>query len=231
MLGIGLGVTAIQQGSGLVDDGGAGLPEGALAYADLKNGTYFYQGNTLDDFLAANEAWGSYDISMVVAGTGLKSPDGNNIGPVFAAGLTTDILATGFSIVARYNITTSSPDSQTGLSFAVMDIDTFSPAWFYNAYTINSDIVYVRFAVLGEGGFDIRTPSTQAQGQHSAGITFDSSGTSGTIVEGGDTASSDATLSGTPNTIGITIGGDAVLESFAIYVPPKTLAELEALSA
>jgi hypothetical protein len=95
MLGIGLGVNAVQQGYA--------LPNGTepFAVANFKDGDYVYAGNSLSDFLTTNAEWGggAFDPETnVIPGTGL-TPD---CYPVLAAPLTAALLASGFTVLVSW---------------------------------------------------------------------------------------------------------------------------------
>jgi len=84
----------------LVPDPG-GLPPGAIAYADFKNGTYYYGGNALSDLFVENTDWASFDpAGKVVPDVGYVG-DGNADGPTLASALAAEFLSAGYTFVAN----------------------------------------------------------------------------------------------------------------------------------
>lgn len=71
----------------------SGLPAGAIAYADFKNGTYYYGGNALEDFLYADPWWGGVFVpAHIVGGVGYQAADleGPSVAPALAVAITSD---------------------------------------------------------------------------------------------------------------------------------------------
>jgi hypothetical protein len=127
MLGIGLGVTSVQQGIGLISDPGSG-PEGSTASANFAAGTYDGV-EDLSDFLAENTAWGMFDPATVVDGIGLTDPDANsNAAPVLATALATELLADGFSAVFTYT-RTAAIGVLCGITIEMLDLPDFNNEW------------------------------------------------------------------------------------------------------
>lgn len=210
MHGFGLGISAIQQGYPLIDDPG-GLPEGAIAFADFKNGTYHYGDNALSDLFVENTDWATFDATgKIIPGTGYVG-DGNADGPTIADALAANFLADGFTFVA--NVTAIEAGGTFGADF--VDLSDYDP-----------DVS----VSLGESG----------------GATVNSN-------IAGDAHSFPITIAGTlsPTRVACSVNGDAAIEdtfshtgfthvvmSFVLstvedvtFYPPKTNAELEALSA
>lgn len=207
--------------SGLVEDPG-GLPDGAIAYADFKNGTYYYGGNTLADFLTEDEAWGTFDpVTDVVSGSGI----GESL-PVVATALTADLIVGGFIFVAALG---DIPDETSFTNFQVSTWVDPNPA-FYNQCRIARETT--QDSIIEVGG-DPETLLIQklATGTNKIAIEFDgdtiSASTNGGSIES-DTASAPVTI----DRIGISFGASGVdgwWESVVLY--PAGHAALNTLSA
>lgn len=222
MLGVGLGVLAVQQGLGLVSDPGSG-PEGSTASADFKAGT-FDGVDTLGEFLTENTAWGVFDPASVVDGVGLTDPDTLNIAaPILAPALAADLLANGFTAVFTYTRTSAIGDGICLVTIEMLDLPDWNNEWIVTCVGGN-----------GKGGiFDYTTDLAlespiQGPGLHKAAFTL-SDGAIALSVDGSDAISA-VPVAASPNAIALQVFGGVALENFDIY-PPKTSAELKALSA
>jgi hypothetical protein len=222
MLGIGLGVTSVQQGIGLISDPGSG-PEGSTASANFAAGTYDGV-EDLSDFLAENTAWGMFDPATVVDGIGLTDPDANsNAAPVLATALATELLADGFSAVFTYT-RTAAIGVLCGITIEMLDLPDFNNEWIVGCVGADGT------------GYIFDAPTTdhhmvspiQGPGQHKAAFTL-SDGTIALSVDGSDAISATPGAA-SPNSIALQTVGGIALESFVIY-PPKTNAEIKVLSA
>jgi hypothetical protein len=81
------------------------LPDGALAFADFKNGNYYANGaeTTLTDMWAENLDWNSFDpVANVIGGTGLVST-GDAGNPTLARTIAGDLITSGFSCVVAFD--------------------------------------------------------------------------------------------------------------------------------
>lgn len=211
--------------AGLVDDGGAGLPPGAIAYADFKNGTYYYGGNALSDFLVENTDWSDFDTAKVQAGVGLADVElDGTAAPVVAAPLTAELLASGFSAVMVYT-KLASPETQV-LFFDILDLPGYSAEWVFN---------FVQSSDENDGSFNnnyLNTEvldATQPDGTNKAGMTLEADSDIIMVINAG-TALSYTPATATPDSIAISVKGAVVLEQVTFY-PPKSAAELQALTA
>lgn len=210
--------------SKLIDDGGAGLPEGATAYASFESGTFNYDGNSIDDFLTEDTNWGVFDPAAVVAGVGLTDPDTLNIAsPVLAPGLTAELLADGFTAVFTYTRTSAIDDGLCLVAIEMLDLPDWNHEWIVTCVGANG-LGSIYDSVVDD---DLANP-IQGPGQHKAAFTL-SDGLIALSVDGSDAISA-VPIAATPNTIALQVIGGVALEQFVIY-PPKTAAEIKALSA
>lgn len=197
-----------------------GLPEGAVAFADFKNGTYSYGSNTFDDFLTEDTDYGTWD-ATVVLGTGLVPDPGQQYISV-ASALTADLLASGFTVVANIVL-----DDPVNAFFLVEALDL--PDWMkehiahvsvQNTYATGDSQV---FRMDGEDAF------APGPGAHRFAVSISSAGALCSL-DGGETAESPFTGTFDANHIGI-VTLKANVEDMTFYIGPKTAGELEAMSA
>jgi hypothetical protein len=227
MLGIGLGVNAIQQGR-LVDDGGAGLPAGAIAYADLAAGTFHNTlgGETLADFLIEDATnWGAFDPSQIVDGSGLP----NDQSPVLAPNIVDYIAANGVTFVVHFTLANGGAPPSGIVLFDVTDFPDYSAEY---AFSLGTDVGEMWIAA--GGAHHNLTPLTL--GEHKSAFVFNLSGDIAISSDGGS-ASTQANEAGAPpsaiNAVGIECalsGAGTFIHDIAFY-PPRSNAEIQALSA
>jgi hypothetical protein len=116
MRGLGLGLGMSRRKPLSVGEGGGGgvpewLPDGALAFADFKNGNYYASGAeiTLTDMWAENSDWNTFDpVANVIGGTGLVST-GDAGNPTLARTIAHDLITSGFSCVVTFD-----PSAESG---------------------------------------------------------------------------------------------------------------------
>jgi hypothetical protein len=195
----------------LVDDGGAGLPEGAVAYADFKNGTYHYGGNTLEDLFVENLDWGAFDPDgKIVPGVGYVGTAAAD-GPTLASALAAQFLASGYTLVA--NIAEIGDSGNFGSDF--VDLSDYDPDVSFvvganGIVTVNSG------AMTDVHSFPIRLAATLEPARVACS------------VNGED--SIEDTFSHTGFTHVVLSFVSATVEDVTFY-PPKSNAEIQALSA
>jgi hypothetical protein len=104
-------------------------PPTQVVVADFKNGTYSIGGvtKTLADILVADTAYGPYNSTNVVSGTGLTSSNSVQVGPVLTAAAQAAVLAAGidagYTAVMKFNITGG------GAIYAELVDDGFNNGW------------------------------------------------------------------------------------------------------
>jgi hypothetical protein len=222
MLGIGLGVTSVQQRGMLVDDGGAGLPAGATAYGSFENGTYNApSGNTFDDFLYENTDYGTWE-GEVVPGVGFV-PAANTQNISIGADLTAELIASGtMTLVANVILSANA-------NFYLEMINL--PDWTQDIYAgANTNVdLSVLSAVATVSGFNA-SPVVPTTGTVRVAIAMSSSEGCRSSVNG--SACTEAALGGSflANFAGLWVR-NATIKDLTFYAGVKTNAELEALSA
>jgi hypothetical protein len=207
---------------GLVSDPG-GLPEGAIAYADFKDGIYFYGGNELDDFLVEDTNWGSFDpLTAVESGVGLTSTTSPS--PVLAPALAAELLASGFTAVIVW---TNAPNCD--LFFECTDLP---------GYTVETAILpdhtgFTQLKQLGTATELNMDYDVVAESQNRAALSFDFLGgaTTMSLSVNGNPVGNLAAAAGAPHEhIAMMLLNAGVLESVVFY-PLQIDAALPSLSA
>jgi hypothetical protein len=209
MLGIGLGVNAIQQG--LVSDS-SGLPPGAIAYADFKNGTYYYGGNALSDFLTENTDWGSFNPALIVPNIGLYKISNSNQ-PVIASALASALLVSGFTAVATIYL--------SGVfDFGVVNLPDYDTEVYFS---LNSDGMTTRVFVKDTENV---AGSIPAVSMHRVAMTYNN-GRAAMSIDGNSVIVQDAAESLTLNAI--VINGAYVVSDLTFY-PAKSDGDTQTLA-
>lgn len=207
----------------LVDDGGAGLPAGAIAYADFKNGTYFYGGNALSDFLVQNEDWGTFDPASIVPGTGYVAP-GANEGPVLAPALTSTLIAAqGFTATVDL-IPGVSSGGTNNLQIIMVDF----PGFAQQITAELSDSATASASYVGDYNGQTNIDILSVDVLHRVAVTLSATHLAAS-VDGGIVATYAVADPFICNFIAFNVA-DGTWERMVIY-PIKTDAELSALSA
>lgn len=95
-VGVNIGASA-----GLVNDPSA-LPPGAIAFANIRDGNYYYGDNMLSDVFVENSDWSDFSPDSIVVPIGLWSIAGAN-DPTLGPDLSAEMLTNGFTaIVTAY---------------------------------------------------------------------------------------------------------------------------------
>lgn len=208
---LGLGMPS-RRTEGLVSDPD-GLPAGAIAFANIREGTYFYGGNMLSDIFTENTDFATFSEDCIISGIGLTQWGGPN-DPVLGPALTADMLADGFTMIctiytnATYTIEVANvPAFDDDVTFAI-------------APTQNSTSVTPNFDSEAAATYDV----APGVGMHKVAVTYDG-GVSKMCIDGGTVISLDAGAQ-TLNTIGF-LSADTLSE--LVVYPVKSNAEMQSL--
>jgi hypothetical protein len=197
----------------LQDDGGAGQPEGALAYADFKNGTYHYAGNALSDFIVQNTDWGSFDPDTeVVPGTGLIGA------PCLAPGLFAAYWSTGIRIVAQIN----DLGAEAPFQIEAFDAPDYNQELWAKVVCVSiSGADFPANTSFRVNALDTITSSPSnvtGNTTHELDVSFHANGSITAIIDGGSPLTSVGTGSANLiNTVGIGATPDIVCERIDVY--------------
>lgn len=210
-------------GINYLTDDGAGLPEGAISYADFADGTYHYGGNALEDFLTEDTGWAQFDPAYVLPGVGLYDENSDGMAnPVLGVDLTADLLASGFSAVWTYEVRVLTQTRNINLE--VLDLPDYNCEWIFGFYGADGG------ASFYDGVTDETVAIGQGLGVHKAGVSVNPSTGAVILVVDGTEVISTTAVAATPNTIAMQCNGGVALQQATFY-PIKTSAELQALTA